>query len=170
MSDVFIIVDSRGNERYFAPLYEWADECSSFFVAYMIYPPFDTVKAFCSRGELNNGMPGFLLWEGFNIDQKIYMDIFGSLKKRFKDLVHVESAAISHDINDEDDLTAWRQEIAFGVPFYENRKILRNISRLESRYKELLEAGGNSLELWREIMNENNRLHEFVLKFRKDDK
>ena len=115
-------------------------------------------------------MSGFLLWEGFNIDQKIYMDIFGSLKKRFKDLVYVESAAISHDINDEDDLTAWRQEIAFGVPFDENRKILRNISRLESRYKELLEAGGNSLELWREIMNENNRLHEFVLKFRKDDK
>ena len=115
-------------------------------------------------------MSGFLLWEGFNIDQKIYMDIFGSLKKRFKHLVRVESNAISHDINDEDDLTAWRQEIAFGVPFDENRKILRNISRLESRYKELLEAGGNSLELWREIMNENNRLHEFVLKFRKDDK
>lgn len=111
MSDVFIIVDSRGNERYFTPLYEWADECSSFFVPYMIYPPFDTVKAFCSRGELNNGMSGFLLWEGFNIDQKIYMDIFGSLKKRFKHLVRVESAAISHDINDEDDLTAWRQEI-----------------------------------------------------------
>ena len=115
-------------------------------------------------------MSGFLIWEGFNIDQKIYMDIFGSLKKRFKHLVYVESNAISHDINDEDDLMAWRQEVAFGVPFDENRKILRNISRLESRYKELLEAGGNSLELWREIINENNRLHELVLKFRKDDK
>ena len=70
-------------------------------------------------------------------------------------------------MDNEYDLIAWRQEVAFGVPFHENRAYLGNLAELQRQYNKLLEAGKFSLELWEKIADEEKKQNEFVAMFKR---
>ena len=167
MFDVFVVEDEQGNGRYSISCEEWAEKCAVFLTSYMVFPPFDVVKKFCGNGILNYGMSGFLSWRGFDIDVQEYMIIFSCLKNKFHGLIYVDPESIHQKMDDEYDLMAWKQEVAFGVPFHENRAYLGNLAELQRQYNKLLEAGEFSLELWEKIADEEKRQNEFVAMFKR---
>ena len=161
MTMKFVDVIDDNNYAKEIPLTEWAELCSIFFLAYEVYPPFTFAKKFVDGELLNAGMSGYLEWKRFDFDKKDYCKIFKFFIKKNPSL-KLYSGDIVYELKTFADLSVWRQEIAYGIPFYEHKRLFDECLSLERKFRDLLEKDdGNAYKVYADIMNAQAQLNDY---------
>lgn len=103
---------------------EWAETCAEFFEANDLFPPYEITREYALAGADYGAFS--ILWEPFELSLTDYEDIKQFYLETRGD--HLKFVEPNREIKTSEDLTAWRYEIAYGVPFEPHKKLLIEIT------------------------------------------